>query len=249
MIEKRIDPFTFVPKYHQLYSILRSKIEDGELSPNHPIHSERELEEIYDVSRTTIRQALSMLENNGYIYREHGRGTFVSPPKFQNSLHRLTSFTVDMEERGLKPGQKILELKFVEPPSIVRQQLDLPESVNEVLCVARLRLADDLPIGLHFSYMHLEGDNPITMAEMTEYGSLYYLLHNKFNLIPTEADETLEATVADANEAQLLGISKGAALLLIERTVWDQNRKLMEFSRMLYRADRYKYYIHMNRRE
>jgi len=89
----------------------------------------------------------------------------------------------------------------------------------------------------------------ITLTEIEEYGSLYRLLESKFNLIPTEADETLESTIADANEADLLGISEGNPLLLIERTVWSQNRKAMEFVKVLYRGDRYKYYVRLTGRE
>ena len=62
-----------------------------------------------------------------------------------------------------------------------------------------------------------------------------------------EADETLEATVADEQEASLLNIREGSPLLLIVRTTWSQERKPIEFVKMLYRADRYKYYVHMTR--
>jgi len=249
MVEKRIDPYSYVPKYHQLFGILRTKIENGEWEPNQSIPSERELEKSYNISRTTIRQALSLLDDYGYIYRELGRGTFVAPPKLQNSLHELTSFTGDMEERGLKPGHKILSLEYVQPPTVVRQQLELPDSVDKVLYIERLRFADDVPIGIHYAYLPLNEKEPITEEEIDEYGSLYDLLQSKYNLIPAEADETLEATIADANEAKLLGINKGAPLLLIERTVWSQNRKTMEFVRILYRGDRYKYFVHLTRRE
>lgn len=249
MLEKRIDPFSYIPKYHQLFSLIRTKIENGEWAPNQTIPSERELEKTYNISRTTIRQALKNLEDYGYIYRELGKGTFVAPPKLQNSLHELTSFTRDMESRGLKPGQKILTLDFIEPPALVRQQLEIGREVEKVLYLERLRLADDEPIGLHYAYLPLPENKMITLAEIEEHGSLYELLQRKFNLMPTNADETLEATVADANEARLLGIRKGSPLLLIGRTVWSQNRTTMEYVKVLYRADRYKYYIHIARHD
>lgn len=249
LVNKRIDPYSYIPKYHQLFAILRTKIENKEWEPNQMIPSERDLEKTYNISRTTIRQALSMLDDYGYVYRELGRGTFVAPPKLQNSLHELTSFSNDLNERGLKPGQKILELKYVEPPVIVRQLLELPDNFGEVLYVERLRFADDIPIGLHYSYLPLEVDDPITLGELEETGSLYEVLQSKYNLVPAEADETLEATIADATESKLLRVSKGTPLLLIERTVWSQNRKPMEFVRMLNRGDRYKYYGHLSRRE
>jgi GntR family transcriptional regulator, N-acetylglucosamine utilization regulator len=242
-----IDPYSYVPKYHQMFTILRTKIENGEWQPKSSIPPERELEKLYNVSRTTIRQALSMLQDHGYIYRELGRGTFVTPPKLQNSLHVLTSFSDDMKERGLEPSHRILNLKYVEPSKNVRAQLELPESTKKVLLLERLRLADGVPIGIHYSYLPLSSGQIITLEEVDEYGSLYDLLQGKFNLIPSEADETLEATIADAEEAQLLEVNIGSPLLLIERIVWSQTRYPMEFVKVLYRADRYKYFVHLNR--
>lgn len=247
MVSPRIDPFSYIPKYHQLLTIIRNKIEDGEWEANQAIPSERELEKTYDVSRTTIRQALTQLQDLGFVYRKLGKGTFVAPQKLQNSLHVLTSFSDDMQERGLKPGQRILQIGFVEPPVIVRQQLELPDSTNQVFLLKRLRLADDLPIGLHFAYLPLQPDQLFTAVDVEEHGSLYELLHLKYNLIPTNAFETLEATIADEDEASLLDVNHGSPLLLIERTVWSQSWTPMEFVKVLYRGDRYKYFAHLSR--
>ena len=247
MVRSRIDPFSLIPKYHQLFNILRTKIEDGEWEENQTIPSERELEKTYNVSRTTIRQALAQLQDLGFVYRKLGKGTFVAPQKLQNSLHVLTSFSDDMKERELIPGQKILDLDFVEPPVIARQQLELPNSIRQVLLLRRLRMANDIPIGLHFAYLPLQLDQFFTVEDIETHGSLYELLHSKFNLIPTNAFETLEATIADQDEASLLEISLGSPLLLIERTVWSQTWTPMEFVKILYRGDRYKYFAHLSR--
>lgn len=247
MESQRIDPYAFVPKYYQLFTILRNIIEDGEIQPLQPIPSERELEEKYNVSRTTIRQAISLLTNQGFVFREHGRGTFVAPPKLQNSLHELTSFTQDMQARGLVPGQKVLELSYIEPSQKVRNQLELGPEVNRVLFLKRLRFADDQPIGIHSGYLPLDTSQPITIEEINRSGSLYSLLQNKFNLIPSKAYETIEATIADPEEAQLLEVKEGSPLLLFERTVWSQTRQAMEFVRVVYRADRYQYFVHLTK--
>lgn len=82
---------------------------------------------------------------------------------------------------------------------------------------------------------------------MAESGSLYRLLQEKFNIIPTEADETLEVTLATADEARLLEISPGAPLLLSERVLFSQDRKPVEFVKILYRGDRYRYFVHLKR--
>ena len=87
-----IDPANIIPKYFQLANILRGKIQNGEYAPQDAIPSERQLEMQYNLSRPTIRQALILLERQGYLYRVHGKGTFVSPPKLQKGMLELDQF-------------------------------------------------------------------------------------------------------------------------------------------------------------
>ena len=149
----RVDSLSAVPKYYQLSEILRQKIENNEWRPHDPIPPERELEALYNVSRTTVREALNYLANQGYIYREHGRGTFVARPKMQHSLHLLHSFTNDMKTRGISAGQRILELGCVSPSNRIRQQLELSPEMEQVMRLERLRYADGEPIGIHIAYL------------------------------------------------------------------------------------------------
>ena len=243
----RVDPLSAVPKYYQLSEIIRQKIDNKEWRPHDPLPPERELETLYNVSRTTVREALNHLADQGYIYREHGRGTFVSRPKMQHSLHILHSFTDDMRMRGFTAGQDILEFGDTNPSTKVRKQLELEPDKERVICIERLRHADNDPIGIQTAYLPLSSDQIITIEELIKFGSLYSLLETKFSLIPVEADETLEATVANQREATLLNIKEGSPLLLLERTTYSQQRRPMEFSKMLYRADQYKYYVHITR--
>ncbi|HET6846240.1 MAG TPA: GntR family transcriptional regulator, partial [Anaerolineales bacterium] len=128
-----IDPDDYLPRYYQLANILRERILEGKLEAHQPIPSERDLEKIYKVSRTTIRPAIDLLVRQGFLYREHGKGTFVSPPKLQKGISELTSFTEDMKRRGIVPGQKILMIGYVDPPENVRVQLELPKESVQVL--------------------------------------------------------------------------------------------------------------------
>lgn len=242
-----VDPNDIIPKYYQLISIIRSKIESGEWLPHDPIPSERHLETLYNVSRTTIRQALGILIRQGYLYREHGRGTFVSPQKLQKGMTELTSFSEDMQKRGLTPGDVILEMGPVEIPPKIGQLLDLDSDITQLFKIERIRLADNKPMGLQTSYLVLNENQVIEQNELEEIGSLYKILREKFNLIPTEADETLEVTVASHREAVLLQVPEGSPLLLSERVLFSQYRRPIEFVKILYRGDRYKYYARLTR--
>lgn len=241
-----INPYDVVPKYYQLAAILRRKIEEGEWKPRTPIPSERQLEVQYSVSRTTIRQAIDYLERQGYLYREHGRGTFVSPQKLQKGIQELTSFSEDLLRRGIRPGQIIRSIQRLTPPESIQQRLELPPG-GQVWCIERIRLGDDLPIGLQTSYLALNEQQRISREELEAVGSLYRLLQDKFGIIPSEAEETLEVTLATPQEAALLQIKAGAPLLLNERLMYNQNRQPVEFVKILYRGDRYRYLIRLTR--
>lgn len=242
-----VDPNDFTPKYYQLASILREQIEQGKLAPHESIPSERNLEDIYSVSRTTIRQAIDLLVRQGFLYREHGRGTFVSPQKLQKGISELTSFSEDMRRRGLEPSQKILDISVIPAPLEVRKHLELTEDPSDVLRIERLRLGNEVPMGLQTSFISLPEGQTITREEIEQTGSIYRLLQEKFHLIPTEADETLEVTLATPREADLLQISEGSPLLLSERTTYSQYRRAIEFVKILYRGDRYRYFAKLTR--
>lgn len=245
-MSRTIDPFTAVPKYFQLASILRQKIEDGEWAPRSAIPSERQLEGLYHLSRTTIREAIDHLVQQGYLYREHGRGTFVSPQKLQKGWMELTSFSEDLIKRGMQPGQIILNLETLVPSPKILQRLELaPGSL--VTRIERVRLGNDKPIGLQTSYLALPDGQMITYEELENSGSLYRILSERFHLYPTEADETLEVTVASPEEARLLEVTAGAPLLLSERVMFSQERRPIEFVKILYRGDKYRYFTHLKR--
>ena len=244
---EHIDPDNYVPRYYQLANILRERILNGKLEAHQPIPSEWELEKIYKVSRTTIRPAIDLLVRQGFLYREHGKGTFVSPPKLQKGISELTSFTEDMKRRGIVPGQKIMMIGYVEPPENVRIHLELPQDSNQVLCVDRLRLGDGSPMGLQTSYYNLPDGMTFSREELEAIGSIYALLREKLHLIPTEADETLEVTVASPHEASLLHVKAGSPLLLSQCTTYSQTRRVIEFAKIRYRGDRYRYLAKLTR--
>lgn len=241
-----INPYDQIPRYHQLARILREKIQSGEWEPQSAIPSERQLEQQYRISRPTIRQAIELLIREGYLYREHGKGTFVMPQKLQKGLLELTSFSEDLLKRGIKPGQVVRSLIREIPPETISRKLDMPTD-GKVLRIERIRLGDGIPIGLQTSYLALEESQVISQEEMENAGSLYIILQEKFGILPWAADETLEVTLASPEEARLLQIEEGCPLLLNERVLWSQDRKAVEYVKILYRGDRYRYTMRLTR--
>src|SRR5712671_7666400 len=110
------------PRYVEIAGELREHIESAALAPHTLLPSERELSETYQVSRMTARQALTLLENEGYVYRRPPRGTFVAEPRVR---FHIGSFSEEVSRLGMHPDAKLLWAENQEPTATVRRTLDL----------------------------------------------------------------------------------------------------------------------------
>ena len=117
-----------LPLYHQLYELLRGDILSGRWQPGDLLPPESELMERYQLSRTTVRQVLDMLVNEGLIYRQRGRGSFVAYPTVEQALVRIISFTDDMLQRGFAPSTRVLSSDLVPAPKDIAQRLEVKEA-------------------------------------------------------------------------------------------------------------------------
>src|SRR5579883_1591452 len=226
-----------MPYYEQIYQLLRQKIVSGELQPGDMVPSETELIEQYEVSRITARQALEALVNEGLIYRERGRGSFVAHPTVEQNLTRIVNFTQDMRQRGFRPGTKVLSASLVPAPAEIAKKLDVPEG-EELAQIERLRLADDEPMTIEISlFVHrycpgvLESDfvNRSLREEMDRIYGIRWL----------RAKQVIQAISAPREIAAALCIRPNAALLYIERVSYSQDDIPVEFLRLYHRGDRY----------
>ncbi len=237
-----MEPERGMPLYLQLKRLIKAQIQDGRLAPGDRVPSERELSDQFGMSRMTARQALIELVREGLLYREQGRGTFVAVRKVSQGLLTVTSFTEDMHSRGIVPSSVILSLTTEAPslPDRERLRLDLG---HQMVRVRRLRLGDGRPMALE------EASLPQSLVEGIEEhdlsrGSLYEFLKSR-QIELQGAHQTLEAILADEEQAMLLAVPQGAPLLLLERLSYDQFGRPAEFVRAVYRGDRYRFYVEL----
>src|SRR5919202_2889223 len=174
MTAQTLDRASPVHLYHQLKLILRSKIENGEWKPGDQIPTEEELCERYRVSRITVKQAINGLVAEGLLYRQQGKGTFVATPKIEQGPERLTSFSEQMQQRGLRPGGTLLNRRVIPASKKVAEQLKL-ELGAPVIQIQRLRLADDEPMGIQTAHIPLSRCPQLLEEELGQQ-SLYKLL-------------------------------------------------------------------------
>ncbi len=232
-----------LPLYYQLKELIKHQIETKAFKPHDRLPSEIELSEVYGVSRMTARRALVDLENEGFVYRESGRGTFVAEPKLRQGLRRLTSFTEDIKARGMVPGAKVREVELVSDEHVA-QKLNV-DATETLVKVQRVRLADNLPLALETSYLIHRYCPEIEQSDFTNI-SLYKVLNEQYGIYLGKAEQYLEAKSAGPLEAQVLEIEEGKSVLLMERTTYlDDNETPIEFVNSVYRSDRYRFYVEL----
>jgi GntR family transcriptional regulator len=221
--------------YFQIEAELRERIQ--RLPANSPFPSDRELSEEFNVSRMTIRQAVSSLVREGLLKRQVGRGTLVAESIVGKSMNTLSSFSEDMRQRGMHPSSKVLrcEICHAEAETIEALQLS-PHS--QVIAIRRLRLANNVPVAIetvHLSALHF----PDLQNEDLENHSLYEVLQRRYGVRLTVARGTLHAEPASDEEARLLGTGANAPLLVARRVAFNDRNEPIEEGESRYRGDRY----------
>ena len=230
--------------YYQLKNIIFKKIRGGELKPGDMLPTELEFQNIYKLSRTTVRQALSELVSEGYLYRTKGKGTFVARPKIvQDFMRKLESFNDQMQKMNLATKTMVLILDIVSPSVEVEEALQL--AVNEsVIHLRRLRFANDDPIVLVDTYL------PTLCSEVfkadLESISLYKLLSKNENTKIVRVIRQIEAINADHNVSMYLKIPLGDALQLTKTTGYNAAGQPIEYSIARYPGDRNKFVVELS---
>ena len=231
------------PKYYELRQWLRAQV-DG-MPPGTPVAPERALSQQFNVSRTTVRQALHDLAVEGRIVRRQGRGTFVAPPKVTQPM-QLSSYTQAMSSQGRRPGSQIVDTAVIDAEPEVAEQLGLAPG-SPVVRVERLRYADDEPMAVETVYLDHARFADVG-AELTADASLYALLESRYGVVPARADETIETVLAPPAAARLLGTDAATPMLLLTRSTRDGSGRPVEYVRSLYRGDRFRFSTHLARR-
>lgn len=228
-----------IPLYLQLMDILIDKINKN-MEEHEQLISEREICEIYNVSRTTVRQALDTLERDGYIYKVHGKGTFVSPKRLNQDLESFYSFTEEMKKIGKVPKSEVIGFEIVH---FDEKLIAIFKNENDDLGykITRVRKADDTPMMYEVTYLPYSIFNGLTKGKLEE-KPMYDTFINDYNINLTSAEECFEPILTSKLESIYLEIDEGSPSLRIERFTYDNN-KLIEYTLGVARGDKFKYRV------
>ncbi|MHB9032290.1 MAG: GntR family transcriptional regulator [Anaerolineae bacterium] len=232
-----IDKNSPVPYYHQLAEILRRELSErssrGEVVQ---LPSENELAERYNLSRATIRHALDTLQNEGWIYRQKGKGAFAPYRRVQQELTQLISTTEDIERRGWSLQTRMVECKLVSAEAHIAEALEL-EPPALVYRLSRLRIVNDEPLGVQVAYIPAALCPDFDKHDHTS--SLYRLLEDQYGYKLWTAREVLRARSASPSEMELLQLNRDTCMLYIERISYTVEGIPIEYLEAVWRGDRY----------
>jgi len=215
---------------------LLALIEDG-LAPHDRLPTERQLADMLQVSRLTVRRALDELTVENLVYRIQGSGTFVRPTRIAKSME-LTSFSEDMRSRGLVPGSSAIHVTEEPAGAQLAALLELSPG-TPVTSVRRVRTADGAPMCLERIQIPTHVAPGLTSQDLT--GSLYELLATRYGVVIDRADQSIRATVLDADDAGRLRVPTYSPAFEVRRIAIDNRGRPIERAVSLYRGDRYSY--------
>ncbi len=239
----RLDSESPVPLYHQMEQILLDRVIRPEMV-NRLLPSEADLEEMFGVSRATVKRALDNLSRRGLLERRRALGTRVTRPQITEDLAQLSSYTEEMEAKGLTIRTEVIEAGLHLPKGEVAERLRL-EPGQHSLFIKRLRGTNEV-----FPVVLLQTDIParfgIDPGEDFS-SSLYRIIEEKYRIPIEGAEETISATRATPEEADRLQIPRGSGVLVMERLTFTSGADPLEFVRAVYRPDHYQFSVRLKR--
>jgi GntR family transcriptional regulator len=223
------------PLYLQLKRWIEDAVATGAIKPGDALPSERDLAQKVDVSRVTVRKAVQHLVRDGILVQRHGSGTFVAPEthRVEQSLSQLTSFAEDMARRGMAVKSVFLDRGLYHPSPEETVALGLSPS-DQVARVARLRISGETPLAIERAAL-----SAAILPDPDQVGTSLYAHLDKRGNRPVRAIQRIRAVSVNAEDAKLLEVSEGVAVLHIERVSYLASGRVIEFTRSVYRGDTY----------
>lgn len=234
---------TPLPKYHQIYLVLREHVAEGRYHEGLP--AEPRLAQQFGVARATVRKALERLETEGVIDRHPGRGTRVrAAAPVAEKTARLGGLLENIVSMGLRTQVEVLSCSVAGAPAAVARRLALPAG-SRVQRAVRVRSGHEGPLSHITTWVPAELARGFGRRELAHEPIL--LLLERAGVRIGRAAQSISACPADATVAARLGVEPGTALLAVDRLVYDVDERPVQWLQGLYRPDRYQYEMQLSR--
>lgn len=230
-----------LPQYLRVYEVLRRRIEEHEYPVGSFLPPEPELGRLLAVSRTTVRKAVEMLIDEGFLVVRRGRGTEILDFPATQKLHFVTSFSETLREQGFDVGYRDVRVGAAAATASLARDLSVEEG-RPLVHVHRLCLANGKPIALMDNFL-LPELAPGIEQKASRIQSLYAFLESEYGLAIEAATDFISARTVTREEARTLGVSANASLLTVRRITHARGRPA-ERAELRIVASRYEYSVH-----
>lgn len=238
-----IDHNSALPLHVQVEGMLRKMIEKPEYQEGKLLPNEIDIAKKLGISRSTVRQATNKLVYENLLIRKKGVGTKVAKNNITTKLNKWTSFTHEMDEKGVVFKNYSLKVNFIVPDAEIQELFGLKEG-EKILKLERLKGPDSGPIVHFISYFHPR--TGLTLED--DYSKpLYETLEREHHIVASVSKEGISAILADAKLSKLLKVKLGDPILFRKRVVCDPGDRPFEYNLGYYRADRFTYTIDIER--
>jgi len=232
-----LDKESPIPIYFQIKKNLEEDIRTGTIPPGERIPSERELSDMFQVSRMTVRQATRTLISEGLCYRVRGKGIFVSTNTFSSETSSFASFTDTMIQRRLIPSSEIIENGWINATTEVAEAFQIQPN-DPVARIKRLRLGSGEPMGIEDSYIP-QYFYPNILDYDFQKDSLYQVLAIR-GLKPSRAHDVLSPRLIGKENGKLLRLDKSTPIIMRKRVAYLNDGRPIEVTFSIYHPDRFK---------
>lgn len=227
------------PLHKQVYEALLTSIRNGKLPLRGKLPSERELVDLFDVSRITIRHAIRELVQQGVVTSQPGKGLYVAEHSGGFELQVLKSFTATAISNGRVPGHRLIEARVLRAPLEISRPLFLPPGAD-VVVLSRLRLLDEIPVVIQTDWLPAARVPGLLDLDWTVGNrSLYAELRQHHHIHPSRGQTTLSARLASADEAEMLGLHSPAAVLTVDQIAFDNRNRPVNLTALVHHPERY----------
>lgn len=230
------------PLYYQLKTLILDEINNGNYPPGSSIPTEAELSEMFDISRTTVRQAITDLVKEGRLYRKKSKGTFVARPKVEWEMeNRTPTFSEQVIASGRKPRIKVLSMEVTPIPKEM-ENADFSFDSDKVITLKRVRYGDDDPIVNQHTYISLEKAGFVLDVDFEKVRLMQALEKTEESKI-VRVCRIAEATLANKEDIDLLNVNKGCAILKVTSYSLNSKDELVECTISRFRFDEGKMHV------
>lgn len=230
------------PLYFQVKDLLEEKIVSGDWPKGFQIPTEKELAKIFDVSTITVKRAVLDLVHEGLLYRQRGKGTFVTS-KIETDIQSLVTLKYEQDD-DVKHPHRLLEFDKQLANPLISKALEINEN-DEVYKLTRVKLNGTKPVVLEYTYL-VADIIPNLTEKVIQDELLYSVLQNNYAIELAQAKIYFSILNANAKEAELLKVPEGEGLFVIKRFTRSKQDQLIEYSKFIVSQEDYQFYINVN---